>query len=135
LIGALKLADTGRREAEEKRVEEFRARILAIEAVLERVRALAAAGSIPKAVAERLTVHHTNRLELVETRSIGDEKHQERVKLTDQVELLLLTQERDVINDLYVEGRLKDEIRRKIERELDLREANLASVRNETGGP
>jgi len=47
----------------------------------------------------------------------------------------LLTQERDVINDLYVEGRLKDEIRRKIERELDLREANLASVRNETGGP
>jgi hypothetical protein len=99
------------------------------------VRALAAAGSIPKAVAERLTVHHTNRLELVETRSIGDEKHQERVKLTDQVELLLLTQERDVINDLYVEGRLKDEIRRKIERELDLREANLASVRNETGGP
>jgi monovalent cation/hydrogen antiporter len=131
LIGALKLSDTGRREDEEKRIEEFRARILAIEAVLEGVRALAAEGRIPPDVAERLTVHHTNRLELVENRSIGDEPHQERVKLTDEVELLLLTRERDVINDLYVEGRLKDETRRKIERELDLRETNLASLRNE----
>jgi Na+/H+ antiporter len=132
LIGALKLSDTGRQEEEEKRIEEFRARILAIEAVLESVHALAAEGRIPQDVAERLTVHHTNRLELVENRSIGDERHQERVKLTDEVELLLLTRERDVINDLYVEGRLKDEIRRKIERELDLRETNLASARNET---
>ncbi|HWW22176.1 MAG TPA: Na+/H+ antiporter [Steroidobacteraceae bacterium] len=132
LITALKLSDAGLRENGERRIEELRARILAIEAVLERVRALAADGRIPDAVAERLTIHHTNRLELVESRSIEDERHQERVRLTDEVELRLLSEEREAINQLYVQGRLKDETRRKIERELDLREANLASARSDT---
>jgi CPA1 family monovalent cation:H+ antiporter len=131
LIGVLKLSEAGDRETNEQRIEELRARILAIETVLERVRGLAAEGRIPDVVAERLRVHHTNRLELVENRTIEDERHQARVKLTDELELLLLTEEREAINDLYVQGRLKDEIRRKIERELDLREANLASARSD----
>ena len=131
LIGALKLSETGRREHAEERAEELRARILAIEAVIERVHALASEGKISEQVAERLRVHHTNRLELVENRSIENETYQERARLTDEVDLLLLTHEREALNDLYVRGRLKDEIRRKIERELDLREANLASVRDD----
>jgi Na+/H+ antiporter len=131
LIAALKLSDVGRREEGELRIEEFRARILAIESVIERIRALAAEGRIPEQIAERLRVHHSNRLELVENRSIEDEAHQRRVKLTDELELLLLADEREAINTLYVSGRLKDEIRRKIERELDLRETNLASLRND----
>jgi CPA1 family monovalent cation:H+ antiporter len=125
LIGALKLSATGRREHAEERVEEFRARILAIEAVIERVHALAREGQISQQVAERLRVQHTNRLELVENRSIENEAYQERARLTDEVDLLLLTHEREVLNDLYVRGQLKDEIRRRIERELDLREASL----------
>jgi monovalent cation/hydrogen antiporter len=129
LITALGLRKTGQREAAERRIEEFRARILAIEAVIERVRALSEDGAIPQPVAERLLTHHTHRLELVENRSIDDEQHQQRVHLTDEIELLLLEEEREVINQLYVGGSLKDEIRRRIERELDLREANLASVR------
>jgi hypothetical protein len=48
------------------------------------------------------------------------------------LELLLLADEREAINTLYVNGRLKDEIRRKIEREMDLRETNLASLRSDT---
>jgi hypothetical protein len=36
-----------------------------------------------------------------------------------------------VINDLYRRGELKDEARRRIERELDLRDAHLTSVRAE----
>lgn len=131
LITALKLSDVGRREEKEMRIEEFRARILAIDAVIERIRTLAAEGKIPEQVAERLRVHHTNRLELVENRSIEDEAHQQRVSLTDELELLLLADEREVINRLYVNGGLKDEIRRKIERELDLRETSLASLRSD----
>jgi hypothetical protein len=48
------------------------------------------------------------------------------------VELLLLAAERDLINDLYRCGRLRNEPRRRIERELDLRDAYLPNSRNKT---
>ncbi len=131
LIRALNLTKIGRREKSDQRIQEWRARIVAIEVVIERVRSLSSENKIPQEVAERLLVHYTNRLELVENRSIEDEAHRERVRLTDDVELLLLGAERDAINDLYVAGRLKDEVRRRIERELDLREANLTGLRED----
>jgi hypothetical protein len=34
-----------------------------------------------------------------------------------------------VVNDLYRDGKLKDEARRRIERELDLREEGLENLR------
>ena len=43
----------------------------------------------------------------------------------------LIATERDAINDLFREGKLKDEARRRIERELDLREAHLANQKGE----
>ena len=39
--------------------------------------------------------------------------------------------ERQHVNDLFRSGKLKDEARRRIERELDLREAQIASRREE----
>jgi monovalent cation/hydrogen antiporter len=45
----------------------------------------------------------------------------------DEIELELIAAEREHINDLYREGKLKDEARRRIEHELDLRESSLAS--------
>jgi Na+/H+ antiporter len=130
LVRALKLSETGRREQCEQYIDELRARILAIEVVIERVRALASENRIPGDVAERLHVHYTNRLELIENRSIEDEAHQLQVRLADEIELLLLGEEREAINDLYGRGRLKDETRRRIERELDLREASLVVLRD-----
>jgi hypothetical protein len=38
---------------------------------------------------------------------------------------------RQKINELYRSGRLKDETRRRIERELDVREAHLSNQRSE----
>ncbi len=43
----------------------------------------------------------------------------------------LIEAERNQINDLFRDGGLKDEARRQIERELDLREASLANQRDE----
>jgi hypothetical protein len=43
----------------------------------------------------------------------------------------LIAAERDLINEKYRQGALKPETRRRLERELDLRDAQLASVRNE----
>ena len=45
--------------------------------------------------------------------------------LHEEVERLLIHAERTRINDLFRGGKLKDEARRRIERELDLREAEL----------
>jgi hypothetical protein len=45
----------------------------------------------------------------------------------------LIATEREQINNLYQEGKLKDEARRNIERELDLRDAQLTNVRPEEG--
>jgi CPA1 family monovalent cation:H+ antiporter len=44
---------------------------------------------------------------------------------------MLIAAERQLINDLYRRGELKDEARRRIERELDLRDAHLTSLRIE----
>ena len=52
----------------------------------------------------------------------ADEQH-------DEIEFLLIEAERQRINDLYRAGKLKDESRRRIERELDLREAQLTNLR------
>ena len=43
----------------------------------------------------------------------------------------MIAAERQQINELYRRGKLKDEARRRIERELDLREAQLTNVRAE----
>lgn len=132
VIRSLGLSVAGRREHAADRAEEFKARRLAIEGGVERLRILAADGQVPSDISERLKVHQHNRLESVESRSIDDEEHQQRVRFADQIELQLLTGERDVINELYVRGELKDETRRKIERELDLREAHLTSLRTDS---
>ena len=52
------------------------------------------------------------------------------VELGDEIEFLLIDAERDLVNNLYRDGELKDEQRRHIERELDLRDANLANLRS-----
>ena len=48
-------------------------------------------------------------------------------KSHDEVKLLLIKAERQRINDLFRDGKLQDEARRRIERELDLREAQIAN--------
>ena len=49
----------------------------------------------------------------------------ELIELRDEIELLLLAAERQQINELYRSGKLKDDARGRIERELDTREAHL----------
>jgi hypothetical protein len=59
------------------------------------------------------------------------EERREMVELHDKIELQLLTEERVLINAMLREGKLKDEARRRIERELDLREADVFNRRAE----
>ena len=79
----------------------------------------------------RFMPRHRDRLKHVEHRSDGDDSHRKLIELHDEIEFELIDAERKQINDLYRGGKLKDEARRRIERELDLREAHLVNVRGD----
>ena len=55
----------------------------------------------------------------------------ENARSSAMIELYLVAAERRRINELWRSGKLKDEARRRIERELDLREAHLTGQRAE----
>jgi hypothetical protein len=127
----LGLARAGRRERHADRAEEFKARRQAIETALERLDQLAAERELPEDILRSLRARQHERLKHVEHRGDGDDGHKRLMQGGDEIEYLLIAAERDLINDLYRRGELKDEARRRIERELDLRDAHLTSVRAE----
>jgi CPA1 family monovalent cation:H+ antiporter len=131
VIRALGLARDGHREHAEDRREEARARHQAIEAAIARLDELAAERRLPEETIRPLHARHRERLRNVEHRNDGDAEHRRLIQHHDELELQLIAAERNTINDLYRDGQLKDEARRRIERELDLREAHLANLREE----
>jgi hypothetical protein len=131
VIRALGLANAGRRERHADRLEEFAARRQAIDAARQRLDELVAERELSEYIVRPQRTRHHDRLKNVEHRSDGDEAHKRAVELHDEIEFLLIEAERQKINELYRGGKLKDEARRRIERELDLREAQLTNVRAE----
>jgi monovalent cation/hydrogen antiporter len=127
----LGLARAGRRERHADRAEEFKARRQAIETAIERLDQLAAERELPEDILRPLRARQHERLKHVERRSDGDDGHKRLMQSGDEIEYLLIAAERDLINDLYRRGELTDDARRRIERELDLRDAHLTSVRAE----
>ena len=130
MIRALGLANAGRREHQADATEEFEARRQAVAVASERLDKLAAARALPESVVAPLRAGLQDRLNNLEHRIDGHDSHRRLVELYDDIELTLIAAERQLVNDLYRDGKLKDEARRRIERELDLREAGL-----ETGAP
>ena len=94
-----------------------------------RLSELAAERHLPAEIVEPLHAHHRDRLKHLEHRSDG--AHRQFIERYDEIEALLISAERSLINDLYRAGELKDEARRRIERELDLREAHLTNLRSD----
>jgi CPA1 family monovalent cation:H+ antiporter len=131
LIRALGLANAGRREHRADRAEEFAARRQAIEAAIQALDELVAQREPSDDIVRPLRTHHRDRLWQIELRGDGEDGHKRLTELHDEIEFLLIDAERQKINDLYRRGKLKDEARRRIERELDLRDAQLTNVRAE----
>lgn len=131
VIRALGLAHAGRRERHADRAEEHRARRQAIETAIERLDELTAERNFSEDVVRPLRARHHDRLKHIEHRGDGDDGHRKLTELHDEIELLLIGAERQQINELFRSGKLKDEARRRIERELDLREAHLVNQRAE----
>jgi CPA1 family monovalent cation:H+ antiporter len=129
VIRALGLARAGHQERHADRAEENKARRQAIEAAIERIDRLAAERNLSEDVVQPLRAHQRDRLRHIEHKSDGDDGHRKLTELHDEIELLLIAAERQQINELFRSGKLKDEARRRIERELDLGEAHLANRR------
>jgi monovalent cation/hydrogen antiporter len=131
VISALGLAQAGRGERQADRAEEHTARRQAIEAAVERLDQIAAERHLSEEIVQPLRSAHCVRLNHIKNRSDGDAAHRKLTELHDQIESLLLAAERQKINELFRNGKLKDEARRRVERELDMREASLINRRVE----
>jgi monovalent cation/hydrogen antiporter len=131
VIRTLGLALAGRRERHVDRDEEHKARRQAIEAAIERLDQLRMERHLSENAVRSLRAHQRDRLKHIEHRNDGDDGHGKLTQLHDEIELQLIAAERQQINDLFRSGKLKDEARRRIERELDLREAQLVNQQAE----
>ncbi len=131
LIRWLGLANAGRRERYTDRLEESKAWQQAIEAAIERLDRLAAERRLSEEVIRPLRTSYRDQLRHMEHRGDGNAQHRKQIETREEIELSLIEAERGLINELYREGKLKDEARRHIERALDLREADIANQRSE----
>ena len=130
VIRALGLAHAGQREHEADRAEERAARQHAVRAGESRLEQLRVERDLAEEVVQPLRTRLHERLRHASHRGDGDHAHQQLVDQHDEIERMLIDAERDALNDLFRSGGLKDEARRRIERELDLREAHLANQRS-----
>ena len=108
-------------------IEEHRARSESVRAAISSLDQLAAERELPPDAIEIIRVLHEDRLKQIENRS-GEDARQFS-ELRDDLERQLIAVERARINELYRAGELKDELRRRIERDLDMREAFLFNQR------
>jgi Na+/H+ antiporter len=131
VIRMLGLDNAGEREHQTDRAEELLARRHAINSAIQRLNRLAAERGLPDDVVRRLQTGHRERLRHFEYGPERKEDHQDLTSPPDEIEFLLIAAEREGINELYRQGSLKDEARRRLERELDLREASIASHQHE----
>jgi CPA1 family monovalent cation:H+ antiporter len=131
VIRALGLANAGAVEHDVDRTEELRARQHAIGAAIERLDQLAADRKLTEDVVRPLRAHYHERLRHFGHGADGGHGHRLSPLVPDEIELLLIAAERDLVNELHRRGALKDEARRHLERELDLREATLANHQHE----
>jgi len=122
-LGLAKDAKTERRNEHEA---ELAARRDAIAVGQRRMEELLASGDVPSEVAELLRARHDHR-----SRQLVSDELREQVS---ELKLELLQVEREFLFDLLREGRITDEARRRLERELDLEEAAIISHRGE-GSP
>ena len=128
VIEALGLANAGQRELQSERVDELAARRKAIEAAVRRLDALREERDLPAAVLGPLHSFHADRLQQLEYGGSANTENQQIVSTHCDVAALLLAAERDAINELYRDGALQDEPRRRIERDLDLRHAQISNA-------
>jgi CPA1 family monovalent cation:H+ antiporter len=133
VIGWLGLTDMGHGERRLEEAEELASRRQTIEAVVRRLDELVAERNFPLRIVEPLRAYHNDRLRQLDYRTGTDELNTQLARMSGELERLLIEAERKHVYDLLRSGQLKDDARRRIERELDLREAQLLRTTPRSG--
>jgi CPA1 family monovalent cation:H+ antiporter len=128
VIRWLGLAQDVSAERRRERSAELKARFAAIEAAEARLAAIAAERKLPDEVATFLRERHDVRRNAF-PRTLTDGI--ETAQLNAELRLELIAEEREALQQELREGRITDESRRRIERELDLEEASIANKADE----
>ncbi|GAC1302123.1 MAG: Na+/H+ antiporter [Steroidobacteraceae bacterium] len=133
VIRYLKIDCMGEREAEIDKHDEVAARIAGIEAALQCLGELEKKGAAGRSVATLRRLHEDRREDFAQTAN-------EAIKgapVADEagIQLQLVAAERSRIAAQFIAGKLSDEARRRIERELDLEDARVRHTADSaTGG-
>ena len=132
VIRRLGLADAGRRERHADHARGARTRgARRREPQIELVRPDCAANGAPEKICrDRFAPHAVSYPTNLLGGDAGPPRQVRRASI-DEIDLTLIAAERERINDLYCDAKLTDEARRRLERELDLREANVENSRDE----
>ena len=124
VIRWLGLARTGSEERLREQEAELTARFETLDVAQQRLQEIAAERNLPNEVAGLLSTYHDNiRQQFPKTMTDGVEF----AALNESIRIELIETERRHLHRMLGEGRITDESRRRIERELDLEEAALTS--------
>lgn len=118
----LGLVELGRQEHKAQRLRETAARAEIGRAALARMEHAAREHGLEAEETESLRLHHQVRVTHLEARGEGDDGAREVSRPIEAAELALIEAERARLNELLHEGVIGDDVRRVIERDLDLRE-------------
>jgi CPA1 family monovalent cation:H+ antiporter len=133
VINWLRLDQAGIREAQLAKQNEVAARVAAIEVAMRKLEELEREGAIHRTVANLRQLHEDRRLDFLETAdaTIAGAPAVDAAA----AQLKLLAAERASIAAWYAEGKLSDEARRRVERELDLEDARVRHAADSATGP
>jgi CPA1 family monovalent cation:H+ antiporter len=132
VIEYLKLDKAGAVEAEAAKRNEVTARITGIRAALDRLKQLADRGAVVRLVANLRRQHEDRLTDFVQTADDGVDG----APVVDAagIQLQLVAAERSSIAAQYAAGKVTDEARRRIERELDLEDARIRHSADSAAG-
>jgi CPA1 family monovalent cation:H+ antiporter len=133
LIKFLKLEIAGRREADEAKRGEVSARVEAIDAALDLLKKVAASGAVARSVVNLQRLQENRRLDFVQTADVAFDGAP--AADTAALQRRLVAAERASIAQSFAAGKLTDEARRRIERELDLADSMLRHAADSATGP
>jgi CPA1 family monovalent cation:H+ antiporter len=126
VIGWLGIAVNGATRDRNEHQAELEARTAAIDAARKHLERIAAERGLNSEVIELLNARYDHRQRLI-PRDLGDGLDQMRI--SNDLRLELIAAEREFLYTMLREGKIIDESRRRLERELDLEEATILSRR------
>jgi NhaP-type Na+/H+ or K+/H+ antiporter len=125
IVRRLGLVERGSRERRARDALEARSHLEAARSALDRLSHIARQKQLPPEVVAQVRARHEEHIAHLEHRHARDNDGGRLAKQRKTGELALIAEERDHINGLLRTRVIGDEVRRRIERDLDLREERL----------